>query len=431
MRTTFLKKLDRTRQPWQIDLQLDALTALADQFARIQAQKKAAANAGKGPASIATQVSQPGVMQGIVRLEGDKLVYCVAAPGKPRPSQFAVTAGSRHELVTLERFSTGEQAAEAALKAAGAYVSKDVVGWIVNVNFPRRAEAADEALLQLADLKKLQTLYLQASEVPRGILKIIGSRTTLHSLSIRVATLRDDDLAALSGLTDMRSLALHSPHITDAGMKHLAKMTKLYNLRLGDSQLTDAGLERLTHLKLDGIQLDRTQITDQGLSKLVEQIPTLTFIQLAETRITDAGLRTLAKLSKLQTVNLAGTAITDAGLSALAEHTTLQRVNLSGVRISDAGLAQLGRSAKMMELNLNGTQVTDRGLQQIATAFPELRHLRLRNADRVTDRGLQHLTSLKKLTWLDITRGQFAPATLRRLRQSRKNLSIRQRDAAE
>lgn len=40
-------------------------------------------------------------MKGIYELEDDKLIYCLAAPGKPRPQKFSTPKGSGQTLVRL------------------------------------------------------------------------------------------------------------------------------------------------------------------------------------------------------------------------------------------------------------------------------------------------------------------------------------------
>jgi len=39
----------------------------------------------------------------IYKLQGDTLTYCIAAPGLPRPSEFATTPGDGRTLVVLTR----------------------------------------------------------------------------------------------------------------------------------------------------------------------------------------------------------------------------------------------------------------------------------------------------------------------------------------
>jgi hypothetical protein len=42
--------------------------------------------------------------EGIYTLSGDALTYCVAAPDRPRPTEFTTVKGDGNTLVTLKRF---------------------------------------------------------------------------------------------------------------------------------------------------------------------------------------------------------------------------------------------------------------------------------------------------------------------------------------
>jgi uncharacterized protein (TIGR03067 family) len=42
-------------------------------------------------------------IRGLYRLEADRLVLCLAAPGRDRPNEFAADEGSEQVLVTLRR----------------------------------------------------------------------------------------------------------------------------------------------------------------------------------------------------------------------------------------------------------------------------------------------------------------------------------------
>lgn len=41
----------------------------------------------------------------IYKMEGDRLTYCVAAPGQPRPTEFTTRPGDGNTLVVLRRFA--------------------------------------------------------------------------------------------------------------------------------------------------------------------------------------------------------------------------------------------------------------------------------------------------------------------------------------
>src|SRR6516165_585480 len=52
--------------------------------------------------------------RGIYSLQGDVLTYCIAAPGRPRPAEFATAKGDGHTLVVLKRLPLEQTAGELA-----------------------------------------------------------------------------------------------------------------------------------------------------------------------------------------------------------------------------------------------------------------------------------------------------------------------------
>ena len=50
--------------------------------------------------------------KGIYLLQGDVLRYCIAAPGRPRPTEFATTKGDGYTLVVLKRIAVERRQAE-------------------------------------------------------------------------------------------------------------------------------------------------------------------------------------------------------------------------------------------------------------------------------------------------------------------------------
>jgi hypothetical protein len=50
--------------------------------------------------------------RGIYSLRGDVLMYCIAAPGRPRPTEFATTKGGGHTLVVLKRIALERRQAD-------------------------------------------------------------------------------------------------------------------------------------------------------------------------------------------------------------------------------------------------------------------------------------------------------------------------------
>lgn len=367
-----------------------------------------------------------GVMKGIYSLDGGHLTYCVALPGKPRPTEFATPPGSRYTLVKLERFTTGEQETEKALKAAGARVSHDAIGWVTHVTF-RGEQGANDVARLASQLNRLRTLYIESDSLTDQGVANLDSMTYLQSLQLRSSQITDAGLAPLRKLNSMASLMLHGEKITDATLDHIGGLDKIYNLRLGDCKITDQGLQRIVPLQqLSSLQLDGTLVTDSGLTTL-RQIPGLNDVHLSNTAVSDEGLAVLAQLPKLQSVSVADTRVTDAGIAHLANCAELRNLNVANTDITDRGMAHLRNAGEMYRLNLNGTQITDRTVEMIYESYPNLWELRIRGVENLSDETAFKLTRIEKLTWLWIHPGQFENATLLKMQVQLTNLRVQQR----
>jgi hypothetical protein len=55
--------------------------------------------------------------RGIYSLQGDVLMYCIAAPGRPRPTKFATTKGDGYTLVVLKRIALERRQADGVARS--------------------------------------------------------------------------------------------------------------------------------------------------------------------------------------------------------------------------------------------------------------------------------------------------------------------------
>jgi internalin A len=71
----------------------------------------------------------------------------------------------------------------------------------------------------------------------------------------------------------------------------------------------------------------------------------LTDLDLRGTKVTDEGLKSLAALTKLQTLHLNDlTGVTDKGLGHLGGLKALTRLDLRGTKVTDGGKADLKKA---------------------------------------------------------------------------------------
>lgn len=244
----------------------------------------------------------------------------------------------------------------------------------------RRSSEVEEAAQTIKKLGGI--IVLEDKEIPES--PIIG--VIFHNSGIT-----GDKLEPLTKIPTLREVKLTTCYrITD--LTYICRISGLRTLLLHKSNLLkdDAlqplvTLERLTTLSLP------TATSDAGLEH-VGKITSLTHLDLTEnSKITDAGLGTLAGLKNLTHLKLAQK-IGDAGLSQLSSLTSLESLDCSGCRgkITNDGLRHLVGNPRLQELDLRGVSVTDAGLDHLS-ALKNLRTLRLTRLGKVTDQAVIRL----------------------------------------
>jgi hypothetical protein len=170
----------------------------------------------------------------------------------------------------------------------------------------------------------------------------------LDVIVVENQTIRDQDLASLSGLKDLLVLTLDDTQITDAGLEHLRGLENLEHLRLRGAAITDTGLEHLLGLE------------------------NLTILNLPQARFTDAGLARLKMLPNLEQLRFSSPHVTDAGMAELADFPVLWHLHLIQVPITDRGLLPFERATQLFSLYLDGVQVSDDGLRRLIAQRQQL-----------------------------------------------------------
>ncbi len=276
-------------------------------------------------------------------------------------------------------------------------------------------------------------VHLEKRQVSDGDLRCLADLVRLERLYLADTRTTDDGLEHIAGLSALRRLSLHGTKVTDAGLAHLARLSNLEVLDVHSTRITDAGLVHLHGLtKLKFLNLSRNKgITDRGLAEL-RTLGSLRELDLTQTSITNAGVAQLREMAGLSIVKLAGTQITPGWLGHLLG-SNVQRLDepIPGDRlvllkqlpqlkhvklrdVTDAQLALLGELTLLERLDLTDTEITDTGLARLET-LANLRSLVLRGT-AITDAGLIHLRQLTKLESLDLSSTHVSDAGLRELR---------------
>src|SRR5262249_37577077 len=130
---------------------------------------------------------------------------------------------------------------------------------------------------------------------------------------------------------------------------------------------------------------------------------------LSGTQVSDEGLMELQGLKGLTSLRLSGTNATTAALTPFENLTDLKP---SG-QLTDAGLRDISTLTRLTHLDLSHRQVTDVGLKNLST-LTRLTHLDL-SFTQVTDAGLQELAGLTSLVKLSLWNVRVTGAGLRKL----------------
>lgn len=133
---------------------------------------------------------------------------------------------------------------------------------------------SDSGVFYLADIKGLQTLYMDSAPITdQALLKL--SATRIESIGLYETNITDAGLKYLSSSLNIKSLDLRKTDITDDGMEHLAKISTLTSLRIWETPISDVGIMKLKHLKsLKKLQLGScTKVTAEGVRQLKIAMP--------------------------------------------------------------------------------------------------------------------------------------------------------------
>jgi hypothetical protein len=96
----------------------------------------------------------------------------------------------------------------------------------------------------------------------------------IYTLDLSRTRVKDDELAALSGMKNLQTLILSKTDVTDAGVAHLKNNTSLEVLNLYQTMVTDAGLAGLSGLKaLKKVFVWNSKITETGAKKFEGAVP--------------------------------------------------------------------------------------------------------------------------------------------------------------
>jgi len=210
----------------------------------------------------------------------------------------------------------------------------------------------------LGDLPNLTHLEASGPVTRPGAILHLRHARRLQALSLRWATIADDDLAVLSQLPQLQELNLNETPVSDAALEHVAKIKSLRAIELHHTKVTDDGLRQIAKLsRLQRLRLSGTKISNEGLAHL-RRLPQLSNLNLEHTNITDSGLEHVAAIPRLQRLDLSLNTLSEDGLMILAQRSQLKSLRLEGTTAGPAALAAVTKLAALEELDIGGPIVS-------------------------------------------------------------------------
>lgn len=164
-------------------------------------------------------------------------------------------------------------------------------------------------------------MNFEKKKFQKGDLQIINSFPFLEILSLKDSSVKNGELADLTGHPTLRELDLGWNSQLNSGVRQLGQLPKLEHLNLRNTRVTDNDLDFLAGLPaLKILDLSGTKLTNSGLKKLVSitNLKNLELLRLGDlSSIDDSGLEQLKSLEKLKGLTINETGATGSGLAKL------------------------------------------------------------------------------------------------------------------
>lgn len=208
----------------------------------------------------------------------------------------------------------------------------------------------------------------------------LGHLTALESLNVIATKANDEWITPLGKLTSLKSLRFtNNGKLSDAGLEKLAGLKQLETFAFvgtgmkGHAFATFEGWTRLKQSSFRGSSLD-----DEGLNLLCERFPNYESLSLAHAKFTDAAAPSLAKLTRLKSLELGTPNATPKALEHIAK-LPLENLQLGEGFESSACIPMIQGIGTLRRLTLtNAKDLTDADLKLVA-GLKQLESLELNN----------------------------------------------------
>lgn len=290
----------------------------------------------------------------------------------------------------------------------------------------------DEYLAQIKDLKKLESVTINNSEIKDPTLEMLSKLPELKTLDLRRdLKLNNDSLEIIPKMPKLENLYIYYNTFTTSGIKKLTKPVMAPALKVVDVRgcpdISNLGAKHLSKIPTLEEVYFRGIIDNSGVEKL-SAAPKLRFIEFQDCNdinsqsveffkkmpslkglrffrckgLDDAAIQGLASIPftrlELRDLNLSNEA-----LKALKEIKTIRELELSELPgVTADGLSEfLGALGEMDAIRFFTIPLDDKGIALIAEKLPNLKQLTAR-AVALSGNGIDSILKLNKLQELDL-----------------------------
>jgi len=164
-----------------------------------------------------------------------------------------------------------------------------------------------------------------------------------------------NDLSQLAELKGLKTLILDAGLVDDAHVSSLAGLSGLEHLRLRSSPLSDQGLVELASYRLDRLMIlniPQAQPTARGLAALAA-LPRIRQLRIAGRQIDDAAIASLLQWPALTSLHLISPNISEAALKTIAAMPELSSFYIDDCPLSDEAWEQLFRQRPQLHVHID------------------------------------------------------------------------------
>jgi hypothetical protein len=153
------------------------------------------------------------------------------------------------------------------------FVGLNLCSPVVEVNLSECEDVGNHMHL-LGDLRHVERLYLQDTDVCDKQLKVLSKLPQLQTLSLDGTQITRSSLAHVSTLAYLKELSVARTGVSSGGLRLIARLRDLQVLDLANTTIDDGAVPYLCMMNnLDQLFLENTHLTSAGVQKVQDALP--------------------------------------------------------------------------------------------------------------------------------------------------------------